>query len=66
MAPFRLSASAQEGLSKRLGLIAYRQLKIAGAGHGFAGHEATLIKRVIGWLKHHAGGITTPAGRRSG
>lgn len=61
LAPFRMSASAQEGFSKRLGLIAYRQFKIAGAGHGFVGFEPVLIKRVIGWIKHHAGGITTPA-----
>lgn len=61
LAPFRMSASAQEGFSKRMGLIAYRQFGIAGADHDFVGFEAVLIKRVIGWIKHHAGGITMPA-----
>lgn len=63
LAPFRLSATAQEGFSKRVGLIAYRQIKVPGAGDGFRGYEPVLVKRVIGWIKHHAGGITTPAGR---
>lgn len=62
LAPYRMSASAQEGFSKRHGLIAYRQLRITGADHSFIGYEPVLIKRVIGWLKHHAGGITMPAG----
>jgi len=35
----------------------YTQIKIAGADHFFHGHEADLLKRIRGWLKHNAAGI---------
>jgi pimeloyl-ACP methyl ester carboxylesterase len=56
--PFRQSATAQAAVSKKTGFIAFRQFEIPGADHTFNGFEDILSKRIIGWLKRHAGGIT--------
>ncbi len=55
---FRQSATAQAAFSKKTGFIAFRQVEIPGADHTFNGFEDILNKRIIGWLKRHAGGIT--------
>jgi pimeloyl-ACP methyl ester carboxylesterase len=58
LTPFRQSATAQAAFSKKSGFIAYRQFEIPGADHSFTSFEGLLSKRIIGWLKQHAGGIT--------
>lgn len=58
LTPFRQSATAQAAFSKKSGFIAFRQFEIPGADHSYTGFEDLLIKRIIGWLKQHAGGIT--------
>jgi len=58
LTPFKQSATAQAAFTKRSGFIAYRQFEIPGADHSFRGFEDLLGKRIIGWLKQHAGGIT--------
>ena len=55
---FKQSATAQDVLSRKSGYIAYRQFKINGANHNFSGLEDVLSKRIIGWLKNHAGGVS--------
>jgi len=55
---FESSATAKAAFSKVGGFISYRKLQIAGANHFFSGHEQTLIKRIAGWLKHHAVGVS--------
>lgn len=64
LTPFKQSATAQAAFSKKSGFIAFRQFEIPGADHSFTGFEDLLSKRIIGWLKQHAGGITLskPAG----
>ncbi len=52
------SSTATGGFSKTGGFIAYRKFQIAGANHFFSGHERTLSKRIVGWLKHHASGVS--------
>ncbi len=54
---FERSATATGAFSKTAGFIAYRKFLISGANHSFRGHEALLIKRIVGWLKHHASGM---------
>jgi len=55
---FHRSATAKGAFSKIGGFIAYRKFQITGANHSFSGHEGVLSKRVIGWLKHHASGVS--------
>ena len=61
--PFKQSATAQAAFTKKSGFIAYRQFEIPGADHSYIGFEDLLSKRIIGWLKQHASGVTlsTPA-----
>jgi len=54
---FQRSATAESAQTRRSGYIAFRRMKITGADNQFSGAEKKLIKRVIGWLKQHAGGI---------
>ncbi|MFQ5468845.1 MAG: DUF3530 family protein [Gammaproteobacteria bacterium] len=54
---FSQSATAKTGVEQKAGYIAYRRFEITGADHSFKGFENILSKRVIGWLKKHAGGI---------
>jgi len=49
------SAMARLPTTEQNGYIAYRQLVLTGADHRFRGAEATLLKRIAGWLKKHAG-----------
>ncbi len=44
------SATARVRAAKQAGNIGYRQTAIAGADHFFRGLDATLVKRVAGWL----------------
>lgn len=55
---FNRSATAKGAFSKEGGFITYRKFQIVGANHSFRGHEHTLSKRIAGWLKHHAGGVS--------
>lgn len=59
--PSGSSAAARIPRSGRSGLNTYRQIEIGGADHGFRGSEATLVKRVAGWLRRHAGGADAAA-----
>lgn len=61
LTPFEQSATAQAAFSKKSGFISYRQFEITGADHSFRGFEDLLSKRIVGWLKQHAGGITLTA-----
>ncbi len=54
---FETSGTATGGLSKVSGFISYRKFQIVGASHFFRGHERTLNKRIVGWLKRHARGM---------
>ena len=54
---FQRSATAESAQTRRSGYIAFRRMKIIGANVHFSGAEEKLTKRVIGWLKQHAGGI---------
>ena len=58
LAAFQHSATAESAQTRRSGYIAYRQISLAGADGQYNGSEKQLVKRVIGWLKQHAGGIT--------
>lgn len=53
------SAMARLPTTEQNGYIAYRQLVLTGADHRFRGAEATLLKRIAGWLRKHAG-VTLP------
>jgi len=55
---FNRSATAKGAFSKVGGFIAYRKFKISGANHSFSGQERVLSKRIVGWLKHHASGVS--------
>ena len=55
---FQQSATGRSAATKMSGFIAYRRLVIAGTDHTFKGFEPLLIKRIVGWLKQHAGGIS--------
>jgi len=55
---FQNSATAESAQTRRAGYIAYRQISLSGADEHFNSSESYLVKRVIGWLKQHAGGIT--------
>lgn len=55
---FQRSATAKGAFSKVGGFIAYRKFEIAGANHFFSGQNAVLSKRIVGWLKHNASGIS--------
>ena len=55
---FERSATAKGGFSKMGGFIAYRKFQITGANHSFSGQEQVLSKRIVGWLKHHASGVS--------
>jgi pimeloyl-ACP methyl ester carboxylesterase len=55
---FNRSATAKGAFSKIGGFIAYRKFQITGANHSFRGQERILSKRIIGWLKHHASGVS--------
>lgn len=61
------SATARVPLSGHRGLHTYRQIEIGGADHAFRGSEATLVKRVAGWLRRHvAGGAPDAAAAPAG
>ena len=51
------STTAQPGLYGTPGHIAYRQIGLAGTDHGYSGLEASLVKRIAGWMNHHARGV---------
>ncbi len=55
---FERSATAKGAFSKVGGFIAYRKFQISGADHSFSGQERVLSKRIVGWLKHHASGMS--------
>jgi len=55
---FQNSATAESAQTRRSGYIAYRQISVSGADGRYNSSEGQLVKRVIGWLKQHAGGIT--------
>lgn len=55
---FQNSATAESAQTRRAGYIAYRQISLSGADGHYSDSESYLVKRVIGWLKQHAGGIT--------
>lgn len=55
---FEGSATATGAFSKVGGFIAYRKFQISGADHSFSGQERVLSKRIVGWLKHHANGMS--------
>ena len=55
---FNRSATAKGAFSKIGGFIAYRKFQIIGANHSFSGQEHILSKRIVGWLKHHASGVS--------
>lgn len=55
---FNRSATAKGAFSKVGGFIAYRKFKITGANHSFSGQERVLSKRIVGWLRHHASGVS--------
>jgi len=38
----------------------YRLVLISAADHGFRGYEEPLAKHLLGWLRHHAPGISIP------
>jgi len=59
--PLKHSAMARLPTTEQNGYIAYRQLELMGADHSFRGAEATLLKRVAGWLKKNAAGVAVPA-----
>jgi pimeloyl-ACP methyl ester carboxylesterase len=54
---FQRSATAESAQTRRSGYIAFRRIKITGADTHFSGAEQQVSKRIIGWLKNHAGGI---------
>ncbi len=56
---FNQSATAKGAFSKEGGFIAYRKFQISGANHSFSGYEGALSKRIAGWLKRHARGMST-------
>jgi len=58
LSAFQHSATAESAQTRRAGYIAYRQIRLAGADSHYSGSEDYLVKRVVGWLKQHAGGIT--------
>jgi dienelactone hydrolase len=55
---FKRSAVARSPFAEKSGYIAYRQIQIAGADHQFTGLGQILTKRIIGWLRQHASGVT--------
>lgn len=55
---FQNTATAESAQTRRAGYIAYRQISLSGANGRYDNSEKQLVKRVIGWLKQHAGGIT--------
>ena len=54
---FEHSATAESVQTRRAGYIAFRQIMIVGANAEYSGTEKQLVKRIVGWLKQHAGGI---------
>jgi len=58
VAALQQSAIAESALTKRTGFIAYRKIIIAGANQRFTHFDDNLLKRIAGWLKHHAGGVS--------
>ena len=61
LSAFAGSASGRSAATKTYGFISYRRFEINGADRDFSGFESVLIKRIAGWLKHHAGGISRQA-----
>lgn len=59
---FKQSAVARTPFEDRTGYIAYRQMKIMGANSAFIGMENLLLKRIVGWLRKHAPGVTVAKG----
>lgn len=55
---YQKSANGRSAATRKAGYITYRRFEIAGADADFTGFEAILIKRIVGWLKQHAGGIS--------
>jgi len=55
---FNRPATAKGAFSMEGGVIAYRKFQIVGANHSFRGYQHTLSKRIVGWLKHHAGSVS--------
>lgn len=55
---FKQSAVARTPFVDKTGYIAYRQMKIIGADSGFTAMEDLLLKRIVGWLRKHAPGVT--------
>lgn len=55
---FKQSAVARTPFVEKTGYIAYRQMKIMGADSSFTAMEDLLLKRILGWLRKHAPGIT--------
>ncbi len=55
---FKNQGIAQSAMTRKSGFIAFRQFQLAGAGHTYYGFEDILVKRVAGWLKRHAGGLS--------
>ncbi len=58
-----LLAARRAGLVQTVSALAterdnYRLLLISGADHSFRGYEEPLVKRLLGWLRHHAPGIS--------
>ncbi len=56
--PFKRSAVAQSPFDDKTGFIAYRQIVVPGANPAFVGQEEILVKRIVGWLRRHATGVT--------
>ena len=58
LSAFEGSAAGRSAATKTYGFISYRRFEINGADRDFTGFESMLVKRIAGWLKHHAGGIS--------
>lgn len=44
--------------NRLIGFAAYRRIQVTGANHFFTGYQDELSKRVAGWLRHNAGGVS--------
>lgn len=58
------SAKARSRAAKRVNNADYQQIAIAGADHFFLGLEATLVKRVAGWLTKTAPSMELQTGMK--
>ena len=57
LSTYKQSAQAQTNISSATGYISYRRFVITGANHDYSGFEDQMTRRILGWLKKHAGGI---------